>query len=163
MTTSHQSPSGSSSYVAEIPLTRGKVVLIDRADLPLIKGHKWYPVKRGNNTYAVCGGSCCSISMHRLLFPDSEIVDHINMNGLDNRRCNLRPCNKSQNMANRGACKNNKLGIKGVSYCKATGRYRADINCNGKRRNLGRFATPEEAAAAYITAAKILFGEFARS
>lgn len=56
-----------------------------------------------------------------------------------------------------------RTGVKGVSRCKATGKFRADITVNRKRKNLGRYNSVEEAQAAYLAAAADHFGEFARS
>lgn len=91
-----------------------------------------------------------------------NLADHWNLNGLDNRWGNIREATKGQNAANSRAWKTNKLRTKGVSLCRATGKYRADIRINGKGRNLGRFGSIDEAYAAYDAAAKELFGEFAR-
>ncbi len=88
------------------------------------------------------------------------LMDHQDGNTLNNRWQNLRECTHSQNAANRGANKNNKLGIKGV-YLFAPGVYRAEIGINGKKIRLGLHKTPEAAAHAYRKAAKKYFGEFA--
>lgn len=91
-------------------------------------------------------------------------VDHINMNATDNRLSNLRECNPAQNLQNRKATRRNKCGFKGV--CRNTGRgkpWRATIAVNGKQKHVGTFDTPEEAGEAYLKAAKVYFGEFARA
>ncbi len=105
---------------------------------------------------------------HRLAFlyirgywPRSQ-VDHWDENGLNNRWLNLRECTRSQNQANRGPNKNNKLGIKGVHKKKKSGKYQAKININGKTVSLGYYNTPQKAARAYQKAAKKYFGEFAK-
>jgi len=95
-------------------------------------------------------------------WPQGE-VDHINCNKFDNRWDNLRVASRTQNANNIGLRKNNKSGYKGVSYDKATGRYIALIRSGGKKINLGRFDTAEEAHAAYCKAAKELHGDFART
>lgn len=87
-------------------------------------------------------------------------VDHINGNGLDNRKVNLRLSSRAQNLANtRG--QSGTSPFKGVSYCKKTGRWKAQITVKGVNRNLGRFLTQEEAAVAYNVAAVEAWGEFA--
>ncbi|KKM22038.1 hypothetical protein LCGC14_1629400 [marine sediment metagenome] len=88
-------------------------------------------------------------------------IDHINGNSLNNRFLNLRMCTSSQNSANRGPQKNNKLGIKGV-YRTPRGRYRAQIGKDGQVIKLGHYNTSKSAALAYRKAAKKYFGEFAK-
>lgn len=88
-------------------------------------------------------------------------LDHINGDGLDNRWCNLRRCDTSQNLSNKAIQSNNKLGIKGVHSTK-NGKYRASVQFRGKNMYLGCFNTAEEAKAAYDAAAKVIQGEFAR-
>lgn len=87
-------------------------------------------------------------------------VDHINRDKLDNRITNLRVCTKQQNIANAGPKKHNKLGVKGVYRRKD--KFRACIRVHGRTKNLGTFDTVQEAAAAYATAARDTFGEFAQ-
>lgn len=107
---------------------------------------------------------------HRLAFlymtgklpPENISVDHIDGDGLNNRWANLRLATCSQNCGNARLPKNNTSGFKGVSYVKAICRYHAYITVNRRRTNLGFFDTPEEAAAAYKTAAQKHFGEFSR-
>ncbi len=97
---------------------------------------------------------------HRLawFFVTSEwpvkIIDHADGNKLNNRWENLRLATTAQNTANAKLNKNNKSGFKGVSF--ANGKWQARISVN-----LGAFDTPEEASAAYMRAAKMLWGEFA--
>ena len=97
--------------------------------------------------------------MHTFLTGWSR-VDHINGNGLDNRRSNLRPASRSQNGANRGAPSNNTSGFKGVTRFRL--KWMAKIQVHGRTIHLGLFATPQEAARAYDTAALEHFGEYAR-
>jgi hypothetical protein len=89
-------------------------------------------------------------------------IDHINENKSDNRISNLRVASRSENMFNRGSNKNNTSGIKGVSFCKSTNRWRAQITMDRKSVNVGRFKTKEEAADAYILKAREIRGEFAK-
>ena len=90
-----------------------------------------------------------------------EVVDHINMNKLDNRRENLRVATRSQNQENRGMPRNNKSGYKGVSWVKKDKKWTARIKHNKEAYSLGFFKTPEEAYQAYCDKARELHGEFA--
>lgn len=82
--------------------------------------------------------------------PSGE-VDHLDGDPSNNRLANLREVSHQQNMQNeRSARKQNACGFAGVSLCKRTGRYRADISIDGKSRLLGRFMTPQEAHARYV-------------
>jgi hypothetical protein len=92
----------------------------------------------------------------------SVMIDHRDGNPSNNRWSNLRRATVSQNNANRRLHRNNKCGFKGVVQ-NHIGRWVASIYKNGQRHHLGCFATAQEAHAAYVAAARKLFGEFARS
>ncbi len=98
--------------------------------------------------------------MHYGEWPQSQI-DHVNGDRSDNRISNLRLCNQSQNVANARIGVRNKTGFKGVSVQGSA--FAAFIKVNGKSKYLGRYGTPERAHAAYMSAAKEAFKEFARS
>lgn len=89
-------------------------------------------------------------------------IDHINEDKSDNRISNLRVASRSENMFNRSCNKNNTSGMKGVVFCKATNRWRAQMMVNKKSVNIGRFKTKEAAANAYMLKAKEIMGEFAK-
>lgn len=145
-----------------IPLTQGKVALIDDRDYPTVLQHRWCAAKLGNIYYAHALIDGHTASMHRLIMgnPPGISVDHINGDGLDNRRSNLRLANQSQQGRNTPKHKNNKSGFKGVSWCK--GFWMATIYVNQRKLYLGGFRNPVDAARAYNEAAKKYFGEFAR-
>lgn len=94
-------------------------------------------------------------------FP-SEVIDHADRNGENNRWENLRAATRSQNCANAGAWKNNKTGVRGVCLGRY-GRFRATIKIDGKQKYLGVFSSVEEARVAYMAAASDKFGCFADS
>jgi hypothetical protein len=93
--------------------------------------------------------------------PDAAEIDHINTNGLDCRRSNLRAASHAQNGQNKRANSNNTSGFKGVSKTK-TG-WEARVGFGGKRIFLGTFPDPASASLAYAEAAKRLFGDFSRT
>jgi hypothetical protein len=104
------------------------------------------------------------IYLHRFILKltDKKIfVDHANMDTLDNRRINLRICNRSQNAANTDKNKINLLGYKGISFDKRSNKYYSSISVNKKRIHLGTFIDPIDAARAYNNAAQKYHGEFA--
>jgi hypothetical protein len=151
--------------VARVELTSGLWATIDAADVPLVEGVAWsVSSATRENRYATRsvnrGGVRTNIQMHRLILasPAEMAVDHINGDGLDNRRANLRLCSHAENMRNkRGA---NKLGAKGVHQ---HGRkFYATIERDGERKRVGPFDTVEEAGAAYAEMARYLHGDFAR-
>jgi hypothetical protein len=92
----------------------------------------------------------------------SGLIDHRDGDRSNNRWDNLRRATASQNCANRRLPRNNKCRLKGVTRTESH-RWRAGIHKNGRRRHLGIFSTPEAAHAAYVAAARKLFGEFARA
>ena len=117
-------------------------------------------VRRKGKNYAM---RTDKVFLHRILlgFPAEE-SDHVNGDGLDNRRCNLRAATHSQNNCNKPAQSRNTSGYKGVSQRKDTGRWDARVTMQGRQVCLGSFDTPEKAAEAYDKAALELQGEFAR-
>jgi hypothetical protein len=115
--------------------------------------------KRNGYRRISADGKC--FSEHRLAwfymtgeFPPNEI-DHIDRNPANNRFANLRVVTRSENMQNVGKYKCNTSGYKGVSYQKCRKKWRAQIEINNVCKEIGRFATPEEASAAYLAAQRI--------
>jgi hypothetical protein len=152
----------------KIPLSQGKYALVDDADYELVSQYKWSYAPRGGyasrNAYLGGGRKAPkrkTILMHSLITGENY-VDHINGNGLDNRRSNLRPCTHIENMRNTKLYANNKTGFKGVHYNKRDKKYQANIRVDKKLKALGYYPTAIEAARAYDNAAKEYFGSFAR-
>lgn len=102
--------------------------------------------------------------LHRVLLGATKgcQVDHVNGNGLDNRRENLRLCTQTLNNGNQRLAKHNTSGIKGVAFHKASKKFRAYISVGDRHKHLGLFLTEAEARQAYRDAALAYFGEFAR-
>jgi hypothetical protein len=150
----------------EIPLTQGKIAIVDDQDYEMLSHWKWSVMHNGQKWYAqrVDYENRKTILMHRVITdaPSGMDVDHANGDGLDNRRENLRVCTRSQNLANQSAKPNNLSGYKGVSWDKRMTRWIAFISVNNKTINLGRFDSREKAHEAYSQAAQTYFGEFAR-
>lgn len=150
----------------EVPLSQGLVALIDAADAEAVLAHKWSAERDGKTFYAMRNvrqptGGWRKIKLHAYL-TGHRLTDHINGDGLDNRRANLRMATQAENLRNRGLPANNTSGFKGVSFRRQRGRgWKSTIGLNGKRIHLGLFSTPEAAARAYDAAARELFGEFA--
>lgn len=90
-------------------------------------------------------------------------IDHTDRNGCNNAWSNLRIATSRGNGANRGLSKNNKSGVKGVSWSQQSGKWYASIKVDQRSKNLGLFDSKDDAAAAYRRAAERYFGEFARA
>ena len=149
--------------VARIYLRTGEIAIVDAADLPLVSDVIWSRhVCRDGRTYVRGYVAGTRRFLHNLLVNADKHrhVDHWDRNGLNNQRYNLRDCTSQQNGANRVAGRNNVLGVKGVSPKR--GKFSARIYKEGKRINLGTFATVSDASDAYFRAAVKHFGEFAR-
>jgi hypothetical protein len=158
----------------KIKLTQNKWTLIDDEDFELVNKYKWRYVKAHNgNGYAhhtIHDKEFYKINKKRRIItlniqnlimnpPKGMLVDHINNDGLDNRRCNLRICSYKQNTCNKRKTQNTELKYKGIS--KYGNRFRAQLHDGGKRYSINGFKTQKEAAIAYNKKAIELFGEFA--
>lgn len=146
-----------------VGLTRGFVAFVDAADVPLIADRLWCLAMRDRGLkYAVNSKPGDYQSMHRSIVPRHPgPVDHIDGDGLNNRRGNLRACSTRQNIRNKRPKKNAAVPFKGV-FATSNGKFIA--RCKAvKLHNLGSYSTPEEAARAYDEAAIRLHGEFART
>ena len=150
----------------KIPLTQGKYVKVDPQDYIWLSQFRWHCKVNKSSAYAVrsirAAGRPERIYMHRLIMdtPSHLVCDHINHNGLDNRRQNIRNCTIQQNNANvlaRGASSR----YKGVSWNKRRRRWFAYIKKDGKQFNLGCFDKEIKAAKAYDAAARKHHGQFA--
>ena len=155
--------------LAYVPLTQGCEAVIDAADAPRVSGFNWHVAKNGSRHYArrkqYSTEGSCTFLMHRVLLDahPEMLVDHINGNGLDNRRSNLRLASPAQNRQNMGLPAHNTSGLKGASWCKRTKKWQAIISVSGKQHYLGRFATVEAAHAAYCDASAKFHGTFGRT
>ena len=148
---------------------------IDKADIDKVKPYKWhlkdntYFSKKTNITmhkfYVIGKINCKNVRLNRFLFDlnddEDDVIDHINQDSLDNRRCNLRRCMQHKNMINQKKRIDNISGTTGVWYRKDRNKWIAEIKVNEKKIVLGEFDTKEEAIRARKEAEKKYFGEFA--
>jgi len=146
-----------------ISLTQGEFVIVDEDDYELVSRFKWQLDKRKHQKYAKCkvymgiiNGKQIEarIYMHRLIMrpPKGLDIDHINHNGLDNRKNNLRICTRSQNLRNKinGWGKYSKfLGVSKIVTGKRKKRWVADITIENKLKRIGYFYTEIEASKAF--------------
>jgi hypothetical protein len=149
-----------------IKLTKGQYATVDVEDYPKLASDDWQLYEsESKNFYAVRLNKNKIVKMHREIMnnPVGVFVDHINGDGLDNRKKNLRIATRTQNQCNRkktSAITSSKY--KGVHLCRKRNKYRAIIGCSGKRIFLGYFDNETDAAKAYDEAAKKYHGEFAK-
>jgi len=145
----------------QIELTNGKMVLVDDEDYNyLVTFGNW----RQSERYAACSkGKKTTILMHRLLMnpPQNMDIDHLDDNGLNNQKSNLRICTRSQNLQRNTKNGNTSSRFKGVCWDKKNKKWKVHIKTNGRQLHLGRFASEIEAAKRYDKAAHALYGEHA--
>lgn len=150
----------------EIPLTQGHVALVDVDDYGSVITRSWSVRDNGDRLYAQHAARTAAHrkttrQMHRVL-TGWALVDHVNGNGLDNRRENLRPATPSQNNANTRVRPGTASGFKGVTWHASSGKWLARAHLDGRVYRLGFFVDSVEAARAYDAKARELFGQFAR-
>ncbi len=146
----------------EIQLTQGQVALVDDEDFEYLTSRKWWAHKERNERwYAESKEKGVKIHMHRVITnaPSGFEVDHINHNGLDNRKENLRVCTKSENIQNSRLRKDNTSGLRGVSR-NGSG-WKALLRKDNTTVFDKTYKTKNEASEAYNEAAKKYFGKHA--
>lgn len=155
-----------------IPLTQGKFAAVSPEDYDYLSRFNWCAMKKRTTFGYLWCAVRCLLPKNRLVYMHREIArrarlkkskeyDHRDRNGLNNTRENIRPCTRSQNVANRTKSSGKSSKYKGVSWGKKNHKWDARIRCNGKQFCLGLFENEEDAAQAYAVAAVRLFGEFA--
>ena len=152
----------------KIPLSQGMFAVVDDADFEWLSRHKWHVTIRGSRCYAVrhikYNGKRTKIYMHRVILnpPPNKETDHINGDGLDNRRSNLRACTRSQNQMNKRKQPGCSSKYKGVNWDKRRRKWQLQVGRRKNQRHLGYFDDEREAAAVYNAEAIERFGAFAK-
>lgn len=150
-----------------ITLSKGQEAMVDDRDYPILNCLRWNAVSNGRVWYA--SNSSLKKRMHNVLLPVCSpfLVDHIDGNGLNNQRSNLRMVTVTENNLNHKKSKRGKNGkcssvYKGVSFNKKLNKWAAYITIKFKRVHLGCFNKEIEAAKRYDVFAKNNFGEYAK-
>jgi hypothetical protein len=145
--------------IQELPLSQGKVAIVDADDFERVSAFKW---SFGGGGYAMKRSP--PYRMHRFIMnaPADVEIDHINGNRLDNRRCNLRVCTRMENGRNLSLRRDNKSGFKGVRWHKGARKWCASIMVDQKSIHIGMFEDMNDAVLAYNKAARTLHGNFAK-
>lgn len=159
-----------------IPLTKGATTIVDDKDYDLLSKMitarksmaKWHLNGEGYATARIWDKSTKTsklVRLHRFLMDvdSTKEIDHINGIRTDNRRCNLRICNRTLNNANRFKRNNTTSKYKGVSWSKCAKKWTVQLGYKGVHYYYGLYNSEEEAAKVYDKKAKEVFGEFART
>ncbi|HYE77557.1 MAG TPA: HNH endonuclease [bacterium] len=154
----------------EIPLNKGMMAWVDDEDFEKLSSYRWRVVKGKTGMYAYTTVGIApyvrkGYSMHSMLIevPPGMVTDHIDGNGLNNQKSNLRVCTHAQNMMNQRKARTSKTSpYKGVSWCKDQEKWRVQLITGGKVYRFGRYTDPVEAARVYDREARRMFGEYAR-
>lgn len=156
--------------LAFIKLSQNLEAVIDASDAPLVAGRNWHAVLNRNVFYArSCGraesGKRRMVPLHRLLMspPDGLLVDHIDGDGLNCRRSNMRLATVAENTRNQRLSVANKSRRRGVLWHKKQQKWVAYIGVSGRTLHLGRFDDLEEAAAKRAEAEAKYYSEFSNS
>jgi len=150
-------------------VANGRVALIDDEDFELVSQHRWHVFE--SNSHGCQAGPYAfatirvndrktKIQMHRLI-TGYPYTDHVNHDGLDNRRANLRPATNAQNNHNQRPRKSTSSQYKGVTWHRQVKKWQATIKLDGKCHYLGVFVIEEDAAHAYNAAALDAYGSYA--
>ncbi len=151
----------------QIAVGKTLFALVDDSDFAELSRYRWFAKKDGHTVYARRKdhktNSC--IYMHRQILgltkKDKIETDHVNGQGCDNRRCNLRTCTHAENQHNRISVIGSSV-YKGVCRVKGRKKWKSYIRIKTKLKFLGYYDSEKAAAIAYNNEAKEAFGEFAR-
>lgn len=154
----------------KIPLSQGKYALVDDADFEELNKYNWFAHKKSRGIFYVernyrrIEGKQTTIKMHREIMQPLEgmVIDHIDGDGLNNQRSNLRICTGTENKQNQRKYKNNTSGFKGVSFYRGSRKWGANIGAGGERVFLGLLTSKLKAYEAYCEACIKYHGAFSR-
>lgn len=154
--------------VINLPLSKGYTALIDKIDEDIVCQFKWSALETGNlvygfRQYKTASGKWTSLLLHRFILKASAgtIVDHVDRNGLNNTRANLRITDTRGNARNSSKRCHNTSGYIGVSWNKQKNKWHARYFLDGSSRHVGFFHDPVEAALARDAAVRRMYGDFA--
>lgn len=152
----------------QIPLTKGKVALVDDVDYDYLIGFGGWYAGRCYPQIVEKPANKCHL-MHAVLWtrwghtiPEGLMLDHEDGNGFNNQKHNLRLATRTQNVVNSRVRSHNQSGYKGVHLDKRSGNYQAMIRINNRLEHIGMFVDSMEAACAFNLCAKAIYHEFAR-
>lgn len=142
-----------------VALTHGVVAIVDECDYDSVIEHNWHAIRRETTWYA---RRWDGVWMHNFIMGNRKglIIDHINHNGIDNRRANLRLCTHAENCRNKRKTRGTSK-YKGVSWNPRKMQWEVRIGHNNKMLWIGYFGEECDAATAYNVAAQLFFGDFA--
>ena len=136
-------------------------ITIDKEDFENVRKYQWHiENSRPSIKYAQASIPNGTIRLHKLILPSSNQIDHINHNGLDNRKCNLRVCNNAENNRNKDFKRNPISGYTGIRYNSKAESYYVRIMVNKKEISLGAYKSIEDAIKARREGEIKYFGEF---
>jgi hypothetical protein len=146
--------------VRRVPVGKGMFAIVDAADYERVSRYRWHTIRHGSKFYACCHVGRKLVSMHRMIVKPRKgyVVDHIDGNGLNNRRGNLRECTVQQNRAN---ARSRGGSSRFVGVYRRGKKWVAGIQYRGKYHYLGLFDNETEAARARDRKARELLGEYA--
>lgn len=142
-----------------VPIGRGLFAIVDDEDFELVSNYRWHPHRSRDNALYYAS---TNVKMHRLVTkaPLGVMVDHINGDALDNRRCNLRLCTNAQNQQNTRS-RGGTSQYKGVSFIAKAQKWLGSFVYEGERYHCGLFESEQECARAVDKARQEVCGEFA--
>lgn len=143
--------------------SKGEKFFIDQQDYDTVSRYCWYADKDGYLTTG-SGSKGTAIKLHNLILGKPEkgyVIDHINHNPKDNRRCNLRIVPLFVNCQNVGIRSTNKSGITGICWETSRNKWRVMIGYMNKKIFVGRYSLLEDAIEARKAAEKKYYGEYA--